>query len=134
MHTPTHEQIIDVIEDAFEHQAEIRPGQVHADLHAALGDRDVLIAREITKRFETITRMPLARAQAWVDADEDRRRGELVLVIEGRAPARDEGADPRAVLAALMAEVPLKQAVALAAKITGAKRNALYAMALEMKG
>jgi 16S rRNA (cytidine1402-2'-O)-methyltransferase len=104
-----------------------------ADLHAALGDRDVLIAREITKRFETVVRLPLAKARAWVDADDDRRRGELVLVIEGRVPSRADGADPRGILEALLAELPLKQAVALAAKITGAKRNALYAMALEMK-
>ena len=69
-----------------------------ADLHAALGERDVVIAREITKRFETITRVPLAEARAWVEADDDRRRGEFVLVIEGRAVERASGLDPRAVL------------------------------------
>ena len=101
------------------------------DLHAALGDRDVVIAREITKRFETITRIPLAQALAWVEADEDRRRGEFVLVVEGREPAKE--GDPKEVLAALLAELPTKQAVSLAAKITGAKRNDLYRMALGMK-
>ena len=104
-----------------------------ADLHGVFGERDVVIAREITKRFETITRLPLAEASAWVSADEDRRRGEFVLVIEGRAVERSSGVDPRAVLETLLAELPLKQAVSLATKITGSKRNELYALALELK-
>lgn len=105
-----------------------------ADLHRALGDRDVVIAREITKRFETFARVPLAGAAQWIEADADRGRGEFVLVVEGRDPGPRAGAaDPRAVLSALLAELPVKQAAALAAKITGARRNDLYAMALEMK-
>ncbi len=103
------------------------------DLHAALGERDVVIAREITKRFESIARVPLAQARAWIEADPDRTRGEFVLLVEGRAPAPRGALDPDTVLDALVAELPLKQAVALAAKITGGKRNALYARALERK-
>ena len=104
-----------------------------ADLHAALGERDVVIAREITKKFETIARMPLARAGEWVAADPDRSRGEIVLVIEGREPRHASAMDPRAVLQALLGELPVKQAVALAVKLTGAKRNAVYALALALK-
>jgi 16S rRNA (cytidine1402-2'-O)-methyltransferase len=104
-----------------------------ADLHEALGDRDVVIAREITKRFESIERVPLARAAAWLGEDAARTRGEFVLVVEGRAP-RDSASDPRAVLETLLAELPLKQAVALATKLTGAKRNELYEAALQLKG
>ena len=105
-----------------------------ADLHLALGERDVVIAREVTKRFETFARMPLAQAVAWIEADADRARGEFVLLVEGRDPQpQGAGADPRAVLAALLSELPVKQAAALAAKITGARKNELYAMALEMK-
>jgi 16S rRNA (cytidine1402-2'-O)-methyltransferase len=104
-----------------------------ADLHAALGDRDVVVAREITKKFETITRIALADAVAWVEADADRKRGEFVLVVEGRPFERREGPDPRLTLEALLAELPVKQAVALAVKITGGKRNELYALALELK-
>ena len=115
-------------------EAPHRISQTLGDLHAALGDRDVLIAREITKRFETITKVPLAEAQAWVDGHDDRRRGEFVLVIEGHAPESHDAFDPRAVLKALLADLPVKQAVALAVKITGGKRNDLYAMALGMKG
>jgi len=104
-----------------------------ADLHAALGDRDVVIARELTKRFETITRRPLAGAGEWVGEDANRERGEFVLVVEGREAQAKAGNDPRAVLEVLLAELPVKQAVALATRITGAKRNELYALALTMK-
>jgi 16S rRNA (cytidine1402-2'-O)-methyltransferase len=114
-------------------EAPHRIAQTLADLHAAFGERDVVIARELTKRFETIARVPLAGAREWVEADDDRRRGEFVLVIEGRALEKSSGADERAVLAALLADLPVKQAVALAVKITGGKRNEIYAMALEMK-
>jgi 16S rRNA (cytidine1402-2'-O)-methyltransferase len=104
-----------------------------SDLHEALGDRDVVIARELTKRFESIVRMPLGEARAWLEADDDRRRGEFVLVVEGRAVEHRSALDPRAVLEILLAELPVKQAVSLAVKITGGKRNDLYALALEMR-
>jgi 16S rRNA (cytidine1402-2'-O)-methyltransferase len=103
------------------------------DLHAALGEREVVIARELTKRFETIARMPLGEARAWVEADPDRRRGEFVLVIEGRAVAAPAAFDAGALLTTLLAELPVKQAVALAVKLTGERRNVLYALALELK-
>ena len=103
------------------------------DLHATLGERDVVVCREITKKFETITRVPLAEARAWAEADADRRRGEFVLVVEGRPVEASPAMDPRKVLEALLAELPVKGAVAIAARLTGGKRNDLYAMALEMK-
>lgn len=115
-------------------EAPHRVAETLGDLHAALGDRDVIIARELTKKFETITRMPLAEAQAWVEGHDDRRRGEFVLVVEGRAVEASSPNDPRKVLATLLEELPLKQAVALAVKLTGGKRNELYEMALEIKG
>jgi 16S rRNA (cytidine1402-2'-O)-methyltransferase len=114
-------------------EAPHRIAQTLADLHAALGERDVVIARELTKRFETIARVPLAEARAWVEADDDRRRGEFVLVVEGRPVERTSGPDPREVLATLLEELPVKQAVALAVKLTGGKRNELYALALELR-
>jgi 16S rRNA (cytidine1402-2'-O)-methyltransferase len=104
-----------------------------SDLHAALGERDVVIARELTKKFETVTRLPLSGASAWVSADEDRRRGEFVLVVEGRPIEKSPEFDPRVLLETLLAELPLKQAVALAVKITGGKRNDLYSLALTLK-
>jgi 16S rRNA (cytidine1402-2'-O)-methyltransferase len=114
-------------------EAPHRVAQTLADLHAALGDRDVVIARELTKKFETIARVPLAESRAWIEADPDRTRGEFVLVVEGRAVEPTSAVDPRKVLETLLAELPLKQAVALAVKLTGAKRNDLYPLALELK-
>jgi 16S rRNA (cytidine1402-2'-O)-methyltransferase len=107
--------------------------QTLSDLHEALGERDVVIARELTKRFESIARVPLAAAREWLEADADRRRGEFVLVLEGRPVEARSALDPRAVLETLLAELPVKQAVALAVKLTGGKRNELYALALELK-
>jgi len=110
-----------------------RIAQTLGDLHAALGERDVVIAREITKKFESISRVPLAGAREWIEADPDRMRGEFVLVIEARAMEAAPAIDPGKVLDVLLEELPVKQAVALAVRITGAPRNELYAMALERK-
>jgi 16S rRNA (cytidine1402-2'-O)-methyltransferase len=107
--------------------------QTLADLHAALGERTIVIAREITKRFESIERRALAGAAEWVEAGPDRGRGEFVLVVEGREAEAAAGPDPRPLLEALLEELPLKQAVALATRISGGKRNELYALALKMK-
>jgi len=104
-----------------------------ADLAQALGaDRRLVIGRELTKVYESVHECALGEARAWLEADPDRQRGEFVLIVAGAVP-RDEPvpAEARRVLAALLAELPLKSAVRLAAEITGAPRNALYALALE---
>lgn len=98
--------------------------------------RRVTLARELTKQFESIVTMPAAELPAWLAADPDRRRGEFVLVLHAHQPVRsspnedEPPAAARQALRLLMRELPLKQAVALAAEITGAPRNALYAWAL----
>ncbi len=115
------------------YEAPHRVAETLGDLHEALGERDVVVAREITKRFEAITRLPLAEARAWIEADADRRRGEFVLLVEGRAVEPSHTIDPHVVLETLLAELPLKQAVALAVKLTGAKRNELYEFALKLR-
>ncbi len=104
-----------------------------ADLALVLGpERRVVIGRELTKMFESVHECALGEAVAWLAADPDRRRGEFVLVVAAAAPSREPvSAEARRVLAALLAELPLKSAVRLAAGITGAPRNALYALALE---
>ena len=114
-------------------EAPHRIAQTLEDLHAALGDRELVISREVTKKFESIHRLPLAEARAWVEGDDDRRRGEFVLLIEGRTVDAASATDPLPILSLLLAELPLKQAVALAVKLTGAKRNELYALALQLK-
>ncbi|HLW04369.1 MAG TPA: 16S rRNA (cytidine(1402)-2'-O)-methyltransferase [Azoarcus sp.] len=104
------------------------------DLLAVLGGgREIVVARELTKLHEQSARMPLEALPAWLDADADRRRGEFVLVVSG-AP-RTEGLDAATehVLSLLLAELPVKSAAKLAAEITGAARNRLYARALELK-
>ena len=108
-----------------------------ADLHAVFGDaRRIVIARELTKMFETIHACPLAEATAWIEGSADRRKGEFVLILEGQPVLRsgEEQARAQQVLETLLAELPLKQAVALATKITGGKRNELYDLALKLKG
>ena len=107
-----------------------------ADLCAVFGDeREIVLARELTKIHEDIHRCRLADAVAWLEADENHRRGEFVLVVAGAAEARsDAGADIDGTLKILLEELPLKQAVALAVKLTGGSRNMLYERALALKG
>jgi len=95
------------------------------------GEREIVIARELTKKFEETARLPLAAAPAWLEADVHRQQGEFVLVLAPGAPARpDEGAAQR-VLDALLEALPASEAAKLAARITGVPRNALYKRALE---
>lgn len=98
-------------------------------------ERRVTVCRELTKQFEAVDTRLAAELPAWLAEDANRSRGEFVLVLHALAPS-DESADEAAhdkTLRVLMAELPLKQAVALAAELTGAPRNALYARALALK-
>ncbi len=107
-----------------------------ADMARVLGgERTLVIARELTKTFETFHRCALGEAAGWLQADDNRRRGEFVLLVEGAPAADKRTADDEVlrVLQLLLDELPLKQAVKLAAHITGAKKNALYQLALEIK-
>ena len=102
------------------------------DMSAALGpERILVIARELTKLYEQIHRCRLGEAAAWLR--EDRERGEFVLIAEGAA-ARSENAklDWERVLTTLIVELPLAHAVKLTCKLTGAKKNAVYARALQL--
>jgi 16S rRNA (cytidine1402-2'-O)-methyltransferase len=104
-------------------------------LAAAFGPtRQVVFARELTKLFEEIHRCPLSEAAAWLAADAHREKGEYVVLLEGATQAEDAGdAEAERILALLVAELPVKQAAALTAQITGRKKNALYERALQMK-
>ena len=111
------------------------------DLIALLAElapaRRVTIGRELTKQFETVHTAEAATLPAWLAADGQRQRGEFVLVLHAHAPqaAADDDlpAEALRVLALLAAELPLKQAVALAAQISGAPRNRLYDAGLRLK-
>mgnify|MGYP000205612239 CR=1 FL=1 len=108
-----------------------------ADMAKVLGgERRITVARELTKTFETIYRCALSDVQAWIENDPNQQRGELVLLVEA-SPPKEEAAvseDAKHKLKLLLAELPLKQAVKLAAEMTDAKKNDLYQMALSLKG
>jgi 16S rRNA (cytidine1402-2'-O)-methyltransferase len=100
------------------------------------GSRPVTVCREITKQFETVLTMPAGELPGWLAADPNHSRGEFVLVVHALPPpaVEDEAAGLHDLtLQVLLAELPLKQAVSIAATLTGAPRNALYARALQLK-
>jgi len=106
------------------------------DLAAVLGDtRSITFARELTKTFETIYTCPLGEALAWLQHDVNQQRGEFVLLVEAAPVAAEQAIDDETqrTLETLLRELPLKQAVKLAAEITGTKKNALYQLALTLK-
>ena len=104
------------------------------DMSAALGpERILVIARELTKLFEQIHRCVLGEAAAWLREDTDRQRGEFVMIAEGAAvPNESAKLDWERVLTTLIVELPLAHAVKLTCKLTGAKKNAVYARALQL--
>lgn len=105
-----------------------------ADLCAVLGgERQIVLAREVTKLFETIHTCRLDEASAWLQADANQQRGEFVVLVSAAPPAAGISPEARRTLSLLLAELPLKQAAQLAAHITGASRKELYQLALEMK-
>jgi 16S rRNA (cytidine1402-2'-O)-methyltransferase len=99
---------------------------------AVLGERPVTVARELTKQFEEIDTVAAQALPAWLAAAPQRQRGEFVVVLHAAPVAGDAGEDQR-VLQLLLAELPLKTAVKLAAEITGTARNTLYDAALMLK-
>ena len=103
-----------------------------ADALATLGTRRVTVGRELTKQFEQIATLPCAERPAWLAADAQRQRGEFALVLHPADQAPTHGDEDR-VLRLLLAELPLKSAVKLAAEITDTPRNGLYERALQMK-
>lgn len=100
---------------------------------ALLGTRPLTVARELTKQFEQLVTLPAAELGPWLAADEKRERGEFVLVLHPLQVQESENGPDLRVLSLLLAELPLKTAVRLAAEITGSSRNTLYEAALQLK-
>jgi len=100
------------------------------------GQRKVVLTRELTKTFETVHGDVLDELIPWVEADENQRKGEFVVLVQGAAAREDTGVDAESerILLILLKDLPVKQAAALAANITGLKKNALYQFALQLKG
>lgn len=95
--------------------------------------RQIVFAREVTKLFEEIHRCALADAPAWLAADANRMKGEYVVLVEGASHQPGEDAEAERVLRILLESCSVKQAATLAAQITGAKKNALYERALQLR-
>lgn len=95
--------------------------------------RDIVIARELTKLFEEIVRLLLPEAPVWLAADENHRRGEFVLLVSAPPPREGLDAESERILKLLLAELPVKQAAKLTAAITGQPKNDLYQQALALK-
>ncbi len=106
------------------------------DLLTTLGpDREVVIARELTKQYETIHRANVAATLDWLRADSNQQRGEFVVIIQG-APEQlttTDDAELLRILNTTLSECPLKQAVKLASQITGEPKNKVYQLALTLK-
>ena len=99
------------------------------------GERPAVLARELTKTFETSRGGTLQELTDWLLGDGNQQRGEFVIILHGR-PGRDAGeldAATRKVLEVLLEELPLKRAASLAARITGVSKNRLYDYGLELK-
>ncbi|WP_439257885.1 16S rRNA (cytidine(1402)-2'-O)-methyltransferase [Lonepinella sp. BR2271] len=100
-----------------------------ADVETVLGaDRYVVLAREITKTWETISGDHVGNLRQWLAEDPNRTKGEMVLIIEGYSQTENEAFDPQAVkaLQLISQALPLKKAAAIVAELYGAKKNALY--------
>lgn len=96
--------------------------------------RHIVFARELTKLFEETHRCTLAEAVAWINVDAKRQKGEFVVLLEGAPSAGDQDQiEADRILGILLQECSVKQAAALAAQITGQKKNALYERALAMR-
>ena len=105
------------------------------DMHDSFGtDRLVVVARELTKMFETVHGGSFAQELARVSADANQQKGEFVIVVHGLVVPEDAQPNVEAerVLRILCAELPPTRAAALAAQITGAKKNALYPLAVQL--
>lgn len=105
------------------------------DMHDIFGpDRDVTLAREITKTFETIKKTKFLQLLEWVKNDPNQQKGEIVLVVAG-APDTGEQDQQKvdALLKRLLQDLAVKTAAQLAADLTGLKKNELYQRALQLK-
>lgn len=113
------------------------PHRIEATLAALVevfgADRQMVLARELTKTFETFLSGTTSEVAQWVAEDANQKRGEMVLLLKGYEAPLHEGipSDAQLMLKTLCEELPLKKAAALTARLTDVKKNALYQWGLE---
>jgi 16S rRNA (cytidine1402-2'-O)-methyltransferase len=96
--------------------------------------RRLVVAREITKKFETIKSANAGEVLEWIQKEPQQQKGEFVVMVEGRAKhERQTGPETEMMLRLLLTELPLKKAASIASKITGESKNAIYTMGLELQ-
>jgi len=119
------------------YEAPHRVRETIADVLEAMGPgRTLVVARELTKTFETITSMPLGDAPSWFAEEANRERGEFVLLVDAAppsAPADALSAEAEKWLVALLEELPPARAARVVAAVTGVARDVVYERALELK-
>ncbi len=129
------EQLVEEPRTLIFYEAPHRILECLQDMEAIFGaERPAVLARELTKTFETLKGLPLAQLRAFVEGDSNQQRGECVVLVAGwSAPEGDEAvnAEARRVLDLLLQDLPVKRAAALAAEITGVRKNLLYQLALD---
>jgi 16S rRNA (cytidine1402-2'-O)-methyltransferase len=106
------------------------------DCEAVFGaQRQAVVARELTKQFETIHGDTLEKLAQWVNDDPNQQKGEIVLLVQGRAETESHEVTPEAerILMVLLEELPIKKAAKLAARMSGVNKRALYERALRLK-
>lgn len=107
--------------------------KVMIDVYGA--DRYLVVARELTKTFETIKGGSLSDLYEWAAADANQQKGEFVLLLEGVADSPEASvADQDKMLALLMSEMPIKKASKIVAELVGGNKKSLYQRALEIQG
>lgn len=117
------------------YEAPHRIQEVLTDMQTILGsERPAVIARELTKVFETIAAGTLQELVTLVTNDANQRRGEFVILVSGlRGTTEEAGNEAKRILAILLESLPLKQAVELTIQLTGQKKNEIYDLALQLK-
>jgi len=116
------------------YEAPHRVAETLQDLVAHFGtEHEIVIGRELTKKFEEVARMRLGQAESWLAATPQRAQGEFVFVLAPaeRSAQTDRLAEGERVLALLLESLPASEAARLAARISGAPKNALYRIALD---
>ena len=124
--------VLDVPCPVVLYEAPHRVRETLADLAVRFGaGREVVVARELSKKFEEVARMPLGAAPGWLDERRGREQGEFVLVLAPGAERSAAAVDAERVLDVLLGALPPSEAAKLAARITGMPKAALYKKALE---